>query len=320
MELLLSTLVAGFVAGTINALLGAGLVAVYRGTRIINFAHGAMAMFATYVFVTLFDHRGASFLGLHLLEPIGTFPVVAIIVGVLFGIVLGVLVDVIVMRPLARHSYLVRIIATLGVLYVLQSLALVLFSASSRGVRPIFPNGSPIQIGGVSVSWSQIGIIITAFAIALGLTAFYRFTRFGTAIRAVSNSRDAATLVGIRVDWVTAASWAIGGATGALAGILLAPSLALDSYTLTLLVIQGFAAALTGRLENLNGALAGGIGLGITSALVVTYTNQYTVNHPQGWINLSHLDYMVSFLWILGLLLVWRKPATTQQTAGGLLL
>ena len=74
------------------------------------------------------------------------------------------------------------------------------------------------------------------------------------------------------------------------------------------------------RLENLGGALAGGIGLGVVTALVVTYTNQFTVNHPQSWINLSHLDYMVAFLWILGLLLVWRKPATTQQQAGGLLL
>lgn len=310
MELLLTTLVAGFVAGTINALLGAGLVAVYRGTRIINFAHGAMAMFATYIFVTLTDHRAPT---------VGTFPLVAILIGVLFGIVLGVLVDVAVMRPLARHSYLVRIIATLGVLYVLQSLSLVLFGASSRGVRPIFPNGGK-SLGSVTISNSQIGIAVTAFLIAGGLTAFYRFTRFGTAIRAVSSSRDAATLVGIRVDWVTAASWAIGGGTGALAGILLAPSLALDSYTLTLLVIQGFAAALTGRLENLGAALAGGIGLGTVTALVVTYTNKYTVNHPQAWINLSHLDYMVSFLWILGLLLVWRKPATTQQQAGGLLL
>lgn len=310
MELLLSTLVAGFVGGTINALLGAGLVAVYRGTRIINFAHGAMAMFSTYIFVTLVDHKVPSVDG---------FPIVAMLVGVLFGIALGVLVDVAVMRPLARHSYLVRIIATLGILYVLQSLALVFFGGSSRGVRPIFPRGG-ITAGGVSISNGQIGVAVTAFVIAAALTYFYSYTRFGTAIRAVSNSRDSATLVGIRVDWVTAASWAIGGGTGALAGILLAPTLALDSYTLTLLVIQGFAAALTGRLENLGGALAGGIGLGVVTSLVVTYTNQYTVNHPQSWINLSHLDYMVAFLWILGLLLVWRKPATTQQQAGGLLL
>lgn len=306
MEVLLATLVFGFVQGTINALLGAGLVAVYRGTRVINFAHGAMAMFATYIFVTVEDR--------------GTPVVIAVLVGVLFGIVLGVLVDLLVMRPLAGHSYLARIIATLGILYVLQSLALVLFNGGqSRAVKAIFPRGG-YHAGLVSVSNADIGVAVTAFGLAAGLTLFYRYTRFGTAIRAVSNSREAATLVGIRVNWVTAASWAIGGGTGALAGILLSPSLALDTYTLTLLVVQGFAAALTGRLESLAGALAGGIGLGIVTGLVTGYVPQWLNGHPQSWVNLTHLDYAVSFLWILGLLVFWRRPQTTQAEAGGLLL
>jgi len=305
-QLFLATLIFGFAQGTINALLGAGLVAAYRGTRVINFAHGSMAMFSTYVFVSLGDHRVPT--------------VVSIAGGVLCGIVLGVLVDLLVMRPLAQHSYLVRIIATLGILYVLQSLALVVFNGgASRGVKAIFPHGGH-RVGLITVSNNDIGIAVTAFALAIGLTLFYHYTRFGTAIRAVSNSRDAATLVGIRVNWVTAASWAIGGATGALAGILLAPTLALDTYTLTLLVVQGFAAALTGRLENLSGALAGGIGLGIVTALAMNYVPEWTASHPQTWINITHVDYLVSFLWIIGLLLFWRKPATTQQQAGGLLL
>lgn len=306
MEVLLATLVFGFVQGTINALLGAGLVAVYRGTRVINFAHGAMAMFATYIFVVVEDR--------------GVAAAPAIVVGVLFGIVLGILVDLCVMRPLARHSYLVRIIATLGVLYVLQSLALVLFNGGqSRAVKPIFPLGG-YRLGVVTISYADIGVAVTAFGLAAGLTLFYRYTRFGTAIRAVSNSRDAATLVGIRVNWVTAASWAIGGSTGALAGILLAPTLALNTYTLTLLVVQGFAAALTGRLESLAGALAGGIGLGIATALASGYVPQWLNGHEPNWINITHVDYAVSFLWILGLLVFWRKPQTTQAQAGGLLL
>jgi len=302
---LLSTLVLGFVQGTINALLGAGLVAVYRGTRVINFAHGAMAMVSTYVFVTLLDHHAPT--------------VAAIAVGVLFGVGLGLVVEVAVMRPLARQSYLVRIIATLGILYVLQSVALVAWGGANRAVPAFFPHGGH-KLGLITVSNNDIGVAVTAFSLAIALTLFYRYTRFGTAIRAVSNSRDAATLVGIRVNWVTAASWAIGGGTGALAGMLLAPSLALDTYTLTLLVVQGFAAALTGRLESLGLALAGGIGLGITSALASTYVNQWTAGHPQTWINLTHIDFMVAFFWILGLLLVWRRPAATQQQATGLLL
>ncbi|HEV3123142.1 MAG TPA: branched-chain amino acid ABC transporter permease [Candidatus Dormibacteraeota bacterium] len=310
MDLFVTTLIAGFVQGTINALLGAGLVAVYRGTRIINFAHGAMAMMATYIFVTLVDHKAPQVIG---------FPLAAMVTAVLFAIVLGVAIDLMVMRPLARQSYLVRIIATLGVLYTLQSVALLLWGGATRSVKPLFPRGGH-QVGQITVSNSDLGVAVFAFGIAIGLTLFYRYSRFGTAIRAVSNSREAATLVGIRVNWVTAASWAIGGATGGIAGILLAPSLALDSYILTLLVISGLAAALTGRLESLGLALAGGIGLGVTTSLVVTYVGEWTLDHPQTWINLSHLDYAVALAWILGLLLIWKKPATTQQQAGGLLL
>lgn len=311
MEQLLTALIAGFVAGTINALLGAGLVAVYRGTRIINFAHGSMAMFSTYVFVTLVDHRAPTLLG---------FPLPAILTTVIFAIFLGVFIDIAVMRPLAKQSYLVKIIATLGVLYVLQSLALILFNAAStRSVKPIFNHGG-YHLGQITVSYGDVGVAVTAFAIAIGLTAFYSYSRFGTAIRAVSNSREAASLVGIRVNWVTAASWAIGGATGALAGMLLAPSLALDSYTLTLLVIAGFAAALTGRLESIAMALVGGLGLGITASLVNTYVGEWSATHTVSFVNLSHVTVGVSLAWIVVLLLIWKKPATTQQQAGGLLL
>ena len=300
MELLLATLVLGIVQGAVNALLGAGIVAVYRGTGVINFAHGAMAMVATYVFATLVDHHAPSVLGIPL----------AAIVAVLVGIGLGVLVDVAVMRPLARQSALVRIIATLGVLYMLQSFALLVWGGATRSVPQLFPFGSH-PLGPVDLSNNEIGIIVIAVALAVLITLFYYRTRFGTAIRAVSNSRDAATLVGIRVKWVTAASWALGGATGAMAGMLVAPSLGLNSYILTLLVIQAFAAALTGRLENMALALAGGLGLGVATALAQTYIEHWLASHPLSWINIGNVGDGVAFLWIVALLLAWRRPATS---------
>ncbi|HZS13736.1 MAG TPA: branched-chain amino acid ABC transporter permease [Candidatus Dormibacteraeota bacterium] len=306
MELLLATLVLGIVQGAVNALLGAGIVAVYRGTGVINFAHGAMAMTSTYVFVTLVDHGAPSFLGIPS----------AAVVAVLVGIGLGVAVDVAVMRPLARQSALVRIIATLGVLYVLQSLAIIAFGGATRSVPQIFPAGGH-AIGPVDISNNEIGILLVAVLLALALTLFYRRTRFGTAIRAVASSRDAATLVGIRVKWVTAASWAVGGATGAVAGILVAPSLGLNSYILTLLVIQAFAAALTGRLENLALALAGGLGLGVVTAIASTYLSQWLAAHPLSWVNIGNVGNGIAFLWIIALLLVWRRPATTMARAHG---
>ena len=306
MELLLATLVLGIVQGAVNALLGAGIVAVYRGTGVINFAHGAMAMTSTYVFVTLVDHGAPSFLGVPL----------ALVIAVLAGIALGVAVDVVVMRPLARQSALVRIIATLGVLYVLQSLAIIAWGGATRSVPQIFPGGGH-SLGPVDVSNNEIGIMLVAVLLAVLLTLFYHRTRFGTAIRAVANSRDAATLVGIRVKWVTAASWALGGATGAVAGVLVAPSLGLNSYILTLLVIQAFAAALTGRLESLTLALLGGVGLGVATSLASTYMEQWLASHPLSWVNVGNVGDGIAFLWIIALLLAWRRPATTLARAEG---
>jgi branched-chain amino acid transport system permease protein len=306
LELLLATLVLGIVQGAVNALLGAGIVAVYRGTGVINFAHGAMAMVSTYVFVTLADHGAPSFLGI---------PSAAVI-AVVVGIALGVAVDVLVMRPLARQSALVRIIATLGVLYVLQSLAIITWGGATRSVPQLFPSGGH-SIGPVDISNNEIGILVVAVLLAVVMTLFYRRTRFGTAIRAVASSRDAATLVGIRVKWVTAASWALGGATGAVAGMLVAPSLGLNSYILTLLVIQAFAAALTGRLESLALALAGGLGLGVATSLASTYIEQWLASHPLTWINVGNIGNGIAFLWIIALLLAWRRPATTLARAEG---
>jgi branched-subunit amino acid ABC-type transport system permease component len=303
LELLLATLVLGIVQGAVNALLGAGIVAVYRGTGVINFAHGAMAMVCTYVFATLVDHHAPSLLGIPL----------AAVLAVLVGIALGVAVDVLVMRPLARQSALVRIIATLGVLYMLQSLALLVWGGATRSVPPLFPLGAH-SLGPVDLSNNEIGIIVIAVMLAALITLFYYRTRFGTAIRAVSSSREAATLSGIRVKWVTAASWALGGATGAVAGMLVAPSLGLNSYILTLLVIQAFAAALTGRLENMALALAGGLGLGVATSLAGTYLQQWLASHPVSWVNIGNVGDGISFIWIVALLLAWRRPATA--TAG----
>ena len=314
MQLLTASLVFGVVQGAVAALLGAGLVAVYRGTRVINFAHGAMAMVSTFVFVSLVDHGAPGVLG----EPLA-----ALLLAVLFGIALGVLVDVCVMRPLAGQSHLVRIIATLGVVSILQGLALVAFGGQTRSVPRagrLFPVGGR-TIGQLAVSWNDVGVVAVAMVLAALLTVFYRRTRFGIGIRAVSESRDAAALLGVRVRWMTSASWALGGASGAVAGILLAPSLSLNTYILTLLVVQGLAAALTGRLESLPLALAGGVGLGVVTSLATTYLEQVSAAHPLSWVNLSDqgIGDGVALLWILGLLLTWRRSAMPLESGGMLL-
>ena len=304
MTLFAQTLVFGIVQGATIALLGAGIVAVHRGTRVVNFAHGAMATVATYVFATLLDRALAVWL--------------AALVAALFGGALGVAVDALVMRPLHDRPALTRTVASLGVLYALQGLVLTLWGGTGRSVPPLFAAGG-FTVGGLVVSWSQVGVVATALLLAAGLGVFYARTRLGVAIRAVADEPESAELSGIHVERVRAVSWAIGGMTGAVAGVLLAPTLGLDSYTLTLLVIAGLAAALTGRLESLALALAGGLGIGILTALARTYTQRWAGGDVPSWINLPGVGDAVSVLWILGLLLAWvvTGSAGVAADAGG---
>jgi branched-chain amino acid transport system permease protein len=290
MTLFAQTLIFGVVQGATLALLGAGLVAVHRGTRVVNFAHGAMATVATFVFATLLDRNLSGWL--------------AALLAAVAGGGIGLAVDALVMRPLRDRPALTRTVASLGVLYALQGIVLTVWGGTGRSVPPLFSTGG-FTVAGLVVSWSQVGIVATALALTAGLGIFYSRTRLGVAIRAVADEPESAELSGVRVERVRAVSWAIGGVTGAVAGVLLAPTLGLDSYTLTLLVIAGLAAALTGRLESLGLALVGGLGLGILTELVRTYSQRWAGSSAPSWINLSGIGDAVSVLWILGLLLVW---------------
>jgi branched-chain amino acid transport system permease protein len=300
MTLLAQTLVFGLVQGATLALLGAGLVAVHRGTRVVNFAHGAMATVATYVFATLLDRDIAGWL--------------AALLAALFGCALGLAVDMLVMRPLRDRPPLTRTVASLGVLYALQGVTLTLWGGTGRSLPPLFRGGG-FSVAGLVVSWSQVGVVATALTLTAALGLVYSRTRLGVAIRAVADDAEAAALSGVRVEQVRAVSWAIGGLTGAVAGVLLAPTLGLDSYTLTLLVIAGLAAALTGRLESLGLALAGGLGLGVLTELVRTYTQRWAGADVPGWINLPGVGDAVSVLWILGLLVAWSVSSTAGVAA-----
>lgn len=295
MTLLLQTLVFGVVQGSTTALLGVGLVAVHRATRVVNFAHGAMATVATYIFATLVDH--------------GSRGLVAVVVAAAAGAALGLLVDLLVMRPLAARPALTRTVATLGVLYALQGLVLTLWGGTGRSVPPLFPSGGLI-IAGLAVSWAQVGVVASALALTLVLGAASVRSRLGTSMRAVADDPEAAEISGIRVEAVRAAGWALGGATGAVAGVLLAPSLGLDSYTLTLLVIAGLSAAMTGRLDSLPLALAGGLGIGVATELVRTYAQRWFGAGPS-WINLAGVGDAVALLWLIGLLLMWAARGTS---------
>lgn len=290
-------LVFGLAQGGAIALLGAGIVTIHRGSGVLNLAQGAMAMFATYIAVGV---AGAT--GIHPARSL----LLGALVGIVTGAALGVLVDRVAMRPLVGRPAIVRMTATLGVLYILVSLSQLIWGATTRSTPSLFGAGGH-RIGTVVISNDSIGVAMVALALAVGLGYFYQRTRLGTAIRAVADDREIAGLGGIRVQWVGSVCWALGGAAAAIAGILLSPTLGLNSFILTLLVIQALAAALTGRLQHLLPTLLGGVGIGVLTALVRAILEHVTAASPPTWINLTDVQDGVALAWMIGAILVWRR-------------
>ena len=295
--LLLGALVFGLAQGGAIALLGAGIVTIHRGSGVLNLAQGAMAMFATYIAVAV---AGAT--GTHASRSL----LFGAVVGVAAGAALGVLVDRVAMRPLVGRPPVVRMTATLGVLYILVSLAQLVWGATTRSAPSLFGAGGH-RLGPVVVSNDSVGVALVALVLAVGLGLFYQRTRLGTAIRAVADDREVAGLGGIRVQWVGSVCWALGGAAAAIAGILLSPTLGLNSFILTLLVVQALAAALTGRLQHLLPTLLGGVGIGVVTALARALLEHVTAANPPTWINLTDVQDGIALLWIIGALLSWRR-------------
>ena len=304
MGLIIGTLVFGLAQGGAIALLGAGIVAIHRGSRVVNLAHGAFGMFATYCFATV--------LGGNDQHPSAARLAVAFVGGCAAGAALGLLSDRVVMRRLALRPATVRMVATLGMLYILLSLAQLLFGSGTRSVPSVFGSGNH-RIGVVVLTNDVLGIAVLALLLSVALGIFYQRTRIGTTIRAVADSRQTAALGGIRVDRVGSLSWAIGGATAGLAGIVLAPSTGLNSYILTLLVVQALAAALTGRLQHLLPTLMGGVAIGVVTAFAREYLDQVTSSSPPSWINVSAIQDGIALLWMVGAVAVWRQ----RGRAGG---
>ena len=295
--LLLGALVFGLAQGGAIALLGAGIVTIHRGSGVLNIAQGAMAMLATYIAVGVIGGSGT-----HPDRPL----LLGVVVGVIAGALLGLVVDRVAMRPLVGRPPVVRMTATLGVLYILVSLAQLVWGPTTRSMPSLFGGGGH-RLGTVVVSNDAIGVALVALVLSVALGLFYQRTRLGTAIRAVADNREAAGLGGIRVRWVGGVCWALGGAAAAVAGILLSPNLGLNSFILTLLVVQALAAALTGRLQHLLPTLLGGVGIGVLTALTRALLEHVTAASPPSWINLTDIQDGIALLWMVGALLLWRR-------------
>ena len=230
-----------------------GVVVIYQASRVLNLAHGAMAMVPVYV---LFE-----------LSARGVPLVAALPLAVVSGAVLGIGVERVFIRTLRKQSATAQTVGTVAALGVLVALTAKVFGTTPRVAVNVFPEGG-IAVSASLLRYGHIGLFFVAIVSSGAFFALFRYTDLGLAMRAAAQNRRAAALMGVDADLSTAAAWAIGGTLAALGGILLAPVTTLHPYSLTLIVLPAFVAALIGGLENLPGAMLGAVVVGLAQGMV----------------------------------------------------
>ena len=263
---------------------------IYRTTGVLNFAHGAMGMFSTFVAWQVF--YGWS----HPFWPAWLATLLAVLAGLVFAAVMGLVLEFAVFRWVRTREPVVKAVITIGVLLALQSAASLIWKNNQYHL-PIYlaPQTATFQLAGVPIGANYVVIVVAALGLAFGLGAFLRYTSFGRSMRAVSDSPTSASLWGVPVNRVSAVSWMLGSLVAALAGILITPFINFDTTSLTLLIIDALAAALIGGLVSLPLTVLGGFVLG----LLETY--------PTMWIQSLGFPRLVALLVILAVLVV-RNP------------
>ena len=251
MTTFLALTVVGIVVGCIYALSATGLVVTYVTSGIFNFAHGAVGMVAAFAYWELTVHHH---------WPV---PLALLFTLFVFAPLVGLLIDVLVMRNLHAASEEVRLIVTVGLMLFLIGVGQQVWQNTEIRTIPEFFAGHHVKILTVVVSYHQLTVVAAAVAIAVGLRLFLFRTRPGVSLRAVVDAPDLAAMYGAAPARVRMLGWALGSTLAALAGILIAPIITLDQVLLTLLVINGYAAAIVGRLKSLPLTFVGGIALGL---------------------------------------------------------
>ncbi|MFM8304651.1 MAG: ABC transporter permease [Actinomycetota bacterium] len=257
---LVRTLVVGVTTGSIYAIAASGLVVTYTTSGIFNFAQGAMGMFCAYVYWTLKVDWGVPSL------------VSVVVTVLLFAPLFGAAVERVLMRRLADAPLVAKLVVTIGLMVALMGLAVSIWKPNVARTIPSFYGTDGFDIGSTFVPWYRLITILTGLLLAVVIRVVLYRTRLGVAMRAVVDQRDLAALNGARPGRTSAFAWGLGTSMAALAGIFLAEELSnLSVETLTLFIVNAFAAAIIGRLKSLPWTYVGGMIIGIAIAFQANF-------------------------------------------------
>jgi branched-chain amino acid transport system permease protein len=250
--------VGGLAAGCLYAMVGIAIVIVLKITDIANFAQGEMAMITTFFAYFLMDGAGLPWWQ-------------AVSIAILFGLVQGVIIQQVVIRPLIGGPVLSAIIATLGLNIVLNSVAGLIWGHQTYTFPSPFAFSAPFMVGGVPIAVDSVVNIAVGLSIVIAMTLFLRLTWTGLGLRAASQNQTVARLMGISITRTSATAWGLGGLVGGIAGVLVAPSLFLDTNLMSGLLIKAFAGGVLGGLNSLIGVFLGCLALGVAENLTSAY-------------------------------------------------
>jgi branched-chain amino acid transport system permease protein len=262
MQAFIETLLIGLSNGSVYALMSLAIVIVWRSTRVVNFAQAGQAMISTYIGYEIAVRSEVFWLGL-------VFAIAA-------GALIGAGVDYFFMRVLFKHAtsgpaaVVAPVIATLGLLGVIRGVVGLTWSSEYRLIEPpVSRNG--YTLGETTIPFSPLNtlIIFSVCLVLIAISILFTRTNLGLALRASAYAPEIAQLAGVRTAQTRTIGWAIAGGIGGIAGMLVSSENYLSPYSLDLLLVFGFIAAVIGGLESMVGAVAGALILGVLLALVL---------------------------------------------------
>ncbi len=247
----------GIATGGLYASLALALVLIYRAMETLNFAQGEMATFTTFIAWSMLTY-------LHL-PYWAVFPVTVII-----AVIGGILVERVIIRPVEQAPVITLVLVTLGLFAIFNGLSGLIWGYVVRPFPSPFPT-TPVLLGGVGVSYQDLGLIGVSTVVLVLIWLFFSRTRIGLMMRSAALYPESSRLLGVRVGWMLALGWGLAAGVGAVSGMMVAPITVLDPNLMQSVLLYAFVAAVLGGIDSPVGAVVGGLVVGVLLALVGTY-------------------------------------------------
>ncbi|MCW2995620.1 MAG: ABC-type branched-chain amino acid transport system, ATPase component [Conexibacter sp.] len=290
-------LLLGLGSGAVYAMLALGLVLKHRAAGVVDFGHGAVAMFIAYVYLGLRADGTLQFPWIVIpheltLRSSGLATIPAMVVALVYAAILGVVMYWTIYRPLRHATPLTRVCASVGTMLALQAIAVLNYGTTAKSTPTILPS-SPLKIGDITIPSDRLWLAGIVILLAAALGAVYRYTRFGLATRASAENERGAALVGLSATRIALGNWVLATLLAGLAGILIAPISTVDPTSYTLFIVPALGCALIARFTSFGVAAAAGLALGMLQSEITKLLSVWS------WLPEQGLPQAIPFLFIV---------------------